>query len=157
MPSFRTRRRVSYTPEQMFDLVAAVERYPEFVPLCQKLVVEKRETVVGVEVVTARMTVGYKQVHERFTSRVTLDRANLTITTALVEGPFRTLRNKWRLVPSPGGCEVEFELAYEFSSMLLEMLMGGLFDRVFRKYADAFERRAGDVYGAAAGVLTPAG
>jgi len=134
----------------MFALVADVERYPQFVPLCQALTVRRRSTDgEGSEVIVADMTVAYKFIRETFTSRVTLDRPNLTIVVEYLEGPFRRMNNRWSFRPvSETSCEIEFFLAYEFRSRTLAMLMGGVFDAAFRRFAAAFERRADQVYGA---------
>jgi coenzyme Q-binding protein COQ10 len=151
MPSFRTTRRVPFTPRQMFDLVADVERYPEFLPLCEALTVRRREREGGVETLIADMTAGYKAIRETFTSRVTLDAARLEVAAAGVPGamgPFSRLENRWQLRRAPGGgCEVDFFIAYELRSAMLQMLVGALFDRAFRRYTEAFEARARSVYG----------
>jgi coenzyme Q-binding protein COQ10 len=150
MPQFSTTRRVPHSAAEMFDLVADVERYPQFVPLCQSLTVRRRTTNgEGREVIVADMTVAYKFIRETFTSRVTLDRANLSILVEYLEGPFRRMNNRWTFHPlSEATCEVEFFLAYEFRSRALGMLMGSVFDAAFRRFAAAFERRADQVYGA---------
>ncbi len=134
----------------MFDLVADVERYPQFVPLCQSLSVRRRSTNgEGREVIVADMTVAYKFIRETFTSRVTLDRANLSILVEYLEGPFRRMNNRWSFHPTgEASCEVEFFLVYEFRSRALGMLMGSVFDAAFRRFAAAFVRRADQVYGA---------
>jgi coenzyme Q-binding protein COQ10 len=151
MPSFRTTRRVKHTPEQMFDLVADVEKYPLFLPLCEALRVRSRVPGAGgKETLIADMTVGYKAIRETFTSKVTLDRAALKIAVAYLDGPFRTLDNLWSFKPDGEGCLVEFFISYEFKSRMLGMLMGAMFDRAFRKFSEAFERRAEVVYGRAA-------
>ena len=150
MPQFSTTRRVQHSAADMFDLVADVERYPQFVPLCQSLAVCRRSTdEEGREVIVADMTVAYKFVRETFTSRVTLDRPNHTILVEYLEGPFRRMNNRWSFRPvSETSSEVEFFLAYEFRSRTLGVLMGGVFDAAFRRFAAAFERRADQVYGA---------
>lgn len=150
MPQFTTTHRVQHSAADMFDLVADVERYPQFVPLCQSLTVRRRSTDgEGREVIVADMTVAYKFIRETFTSRVTLERPNLTILVEYLEGPFRRMNNRWTFRPvSESTCEVEFFLAYEFRSRTLGMLMGGVFDAAFRRFAAAFERRADQVYGA---------
>jgi coenzyme Q-binding protein COQ10 len=153
MPSFRTNRRVPFTPRQMFDLVADVGRYPEFLPLCEALAVRSREVQGDREVLVADMTVGYKAIRETFTSRVSLDPARCEVSAAGVPGmmrPFRRLENRWQFRPAPGGCEVDFFIAYEFTSGILQMLVGALFDRAFRRYTRAFEERAEAVYGSGA-------
>lgn len=133
----------------MFDLVADVERYPEFVPLCQSLKVrERRAAEAGRQVIVADMTIAYKFIRETFTSRVTLDRKELNILVEYLEGPFRRMNNRWRFHPAgEGACEVEFFLVYEFRSRALGLLMGSVFDAAFRRFAAAFERRADQVYG----------
>lgn len=149
MPTFRSTRRVRHSPVDMFDLVADVERYPEFLPLCEGLTIRRRSNGdEGVEVLVAAMTVGYKAIQETFTSRVTLDRPRMKILVEYVDGPFRHLENRWTFRPDPLGCEVEFYITYEFRSRTLGLLMGAMFERAFRKFSEAFEQRADLVYGA---------
>lgn len=135
----------------MFDLVADVEHYPQFVPLCKSLKVRRRiEGPEGVQIVVADMTVSFKLVEERFTSRVTLDRANLQILVEYLEGPFRRLENRWEFHPVQEKlCDVKFFISYEFRSRALGLLMGAMFDTAFRRFSDAFEKRADVVYGRA--------
>ena len=149
MPSFRTVRRVRHTAGQMFDLVADVERYPEFVPLCQALRVRRRgQGGGGEDVLIADMEVGYRAIHEKFASRVTLDRPNLKVLVEYVDGPFSHLENTWNFVDEgEGASRIEFFISYEFRSRLLGALMGSMFDAAFRKFAQAFEARADVVYG----------
>jgi coenzyme Q-binding protein COQ10 len=149
MPQFSTTRRVRHAAAKMFDLVADVERYPEFVPLCRALKVRRRTSEPGgIDVLVADMTVAYKLISERFTSRVTLDRPNLKILVEYLEGPFSRLQNQWTFRPvDEHTCEVEFFISYEFKSRTLALLMGSMFDLAFRRFAAAFERRADAVYG----------
>ncbi|WP_315832650.1 type II toxin-antitoxin system RatA family toxin [Bradyrhizobium prioriisuperbiae] len=149
MPQFTNKRRVQHTADQMFDLVADVERYPEFVPLCETLKVRTRTANEdGTEVIVADMTVSFKLVRERFTSRVTLDRANLKILVEYLQGPFSRLENRWTFEPtSDTACTVSFFIAYEFKSRMLALLMGAMFDAAFQRFAAAFERRADVIYG----------
>jgi len=150
MPSFRTSRNVSHPATKMFDLVADIEKYPGFLPLCQALVVRHRsELPGGEEVLVADMTVGYKAIRESFTSRVTLDRAHQTIVAEYIDGPFRSLENRWtfRDRPAGEGSTVEFFITYEFKSRMLSLLMGSMFEGAFRRFAEAFEHRADQVYG----------
>ncbi len=93
------------------------------------------------------MSVGYKAIKESFTSRVTLDPPRLKIIVEYVDGPFKYLENRWNFRPAAGGCEVEFHINYEFKSFALGLLMGSMFDRAFRHFAEAFEERANEVYG----------
>ena len=150
MPQFSTKRRVAHSAADMFDLVADVERYPEFVPLCKSLAVRRRnKDGEGREVVIADMTVAYKMIRETFTSRVTLDRDKREILVEYLEGPFRAMNNRWRFRPmGDQACEVEFFITYEFRSRTLGLLMGSIFDAAFRRFSAAFERRADQVYGA---------
>lgn len=149
MPQFSTKRRVRHSAQNMFDLVADMKKYPEFLPLCTSLNIRRRtEKGEGVSVVIAEMTVAYKVVHQTFVTRDTLDRANLTILVEYLEGPFSHLQNRWIFRPAgENACEVEFFIAYEFKSRTLAMLMGAMFDTAFRKFAVAFERRADEIYG----------
>ncbi len=133
----------------MFELVADIESYPQFVPLCLALNVRRRIENEGVVTKVADMTVGYRAIRETFTSRVACDAAKREILVTYVDGPFRHLENRWRFrQPGPGVCIVDFEIQYEFRSRALALLMGGMFDKAFRKFSDAFERRADVVYGA---------
>jgi len=132
----------------MFDLVADVERYPEFVPLCRNLKVKVRTQSEGTEIVVADMTVAYKLIRETFTSRVTLDKPKLQILVEYLSGPFSHLQNRWVFRPvDETSCDVEFFIAYEFKSRVLAALMGAMFDTAFRRFAVAFEKRADEVYG----------
>ncbi|MBI4274454.1 MAG: type II toxin-antitoxin system RatA family toxin [Rhizobiales bacterium] len=153
MAAFSTTRRVRHTASEMFDLVADMERYPQFVPLCQAMKVRQRiAEPEGVEIVVADMTVAYKMLHESFTSRVTLDRANLRILVEYLRGPFRRMENRWEFHPlGAHNCDVKFFIDYEFRSRALGLLMGAVFDAAFRRFAEAFERRADAVYGKASG------
>jgi coenzyme Q-binding protein COQ10 len=153
MPQFSTKRHVQHSASAMFDLVADVEHYPEFVPLCRSLRVRKRSTdSEGRDVVIADMTVAYKLIYETFTSRVTLDRPSLEILVEYLEGPFRRMNNRWRFDSAgPDACDVEFFISYEFRSRTLGLLMGAMFDAAFRRFSAAFERRADQIYNAKAG------
>jgi coenzyme Q-binding protein COQ10 len=143
---------VRHKAADMFDLVADVERYPEFVPLCEKLVVRKREVLDGERsVLVADMTVAYKVFHETFASKVTLDRPKLEILVEYLDGPFRSLENRWHFKDEgERACEIEFFIEYEFRSRTLGLLMGGVFEAAFRRFAEAFEQRANKIYGTGA-------
>jgi coenzyme Q-binding protein COQ10 len=150
MPSFTSTRHVRHAATDMFDLVADVKAYPQFLPLCESLVVHSRTTVGEKEVLIATMAVSYSLLRESFTSRVTLDRQKLIIVAEYLDGPFEHLENVWRFEPrGRGDCVVHFAIDYEFRSRTLAMLMGTVFDRAFRKFAEAFETRADQVYRAA--------
>ena len=148
MPHFSTKRRVRHAAADMFELVADVDKYPEFVPLCAALKVRSRTEKSETTVVVAAMTVAYKVISQTFTSRVTLDKPNLQILVEYLDGPFSRLQNRWTFKPTgDNACEVEFFIDYEFKSRTLAMLMGAMFDTAFRKFAVAFEQRADAVYG----------
>jgi coenzyme Q-binding protein COQ10 len=149
MPSFKTTRRVRHSAAEMFDLVADVEKYPLFLPMCTGLRVRRRQTdAAGNEVLVAEMSVGYKAIRESFTSRVTLDRPAQKILVEYIDGPFSHLENVWTFHDvEDTSSTVDFAIDYEFRSRMLGILMGGLFDAAFRKFAEAFERRADIVYG----------
>jgi len=148
MPQFETTRTVRHSPDQMFALVADVEKYPEFLPLCTALTVRSQKEREGRTILVADMTVGYKAIRETFTSQVLLTPDENTIDVKYLDGPFKYLTNTWRFEPAPGGCSVHFFIDYEFKSRLLSGLMGAMFDRAFRMFSDAFEKRADQVYGA---------
>jgi coenzyme Q-binding protein COQ10 len=133
----------------MFNLVADVEKYPAFVPLCDSMRIrERRQKEDGTEVMVAAMTVAYKLIRQTFISRATLDRENLEILVEYLDGPFKRMQNRWIFTPTgEGSCEVEFFIDYEFASRTFSMLMGAMFDTVFRRMASAFEQRADEVYG----------
>jgi coenzyme Q-binding protein COQ10 len=147
LPTFETTRRVPFTAEQMFAVIADVERYPEFLPLCESLVIKTRETGSTHTTLTATMIVGYHAIRETFTSRVTLRPERKEIDVVKIDGPFAYLANRWRFRDMSGGCEVHFYIDYAFASRVLALLMGALFDRAVRKYTDAFEARARALYG----------
>ncbi len=155
MPQFSTRRRVRHSADDMFNLVADVDRYPEFVPLCRSMRVRRRTQMDDREIIVAEMTVAYKLIRETFTSRVTLDRAKRTIQVEYLDGPFSRMENRWLFHPvtdanghpNEGACDVEFFIVYEFKSRTLGLLMGTMFDAAFRRFASAFEHRADVVFG----------
>jgi coenzyme Q-binding protein COQ10 len=149
VPSFRSERRVRHRAEQMFDLVADVERYPEFVPLCKSLRVRGRKpNGEGRETLIADMSVGYKMINEQFTSRVVLDKPRLRVVVEYIDGPFSHMENIWtfRDEPRDGRSLVTFFIDYEFRNGILGSLMGSMFDTAFRKFAQAFEERANALY-----------
>ena len=149
MKTFQTTRRVAHSAQEMFALVADIESYPEFLPLCKTVTLRGREEKDGHEVLIAGMTVAYNLFRETFTSRVTLDRDTPLILVEYLDGPFKHLENRWNFRDTgEGTSDIEFYIAYEFSSRSLQLLMGAVFDQAFGKFAEAFEQRADVVYGA---------
>lgn len=156
MPTFETKRRVPFTADQMYALVADVEAYPQFLPLCTGLRITSRSGDAdskNAETLVATMSVGYKTITERFTTEVSLFPADKRIEARYLDGPFRYLENRWRFIDEPGSSPqspasiVDFFITYEFKSAMLGLLVGSMFEQAFRKFAEAFEQRAGVVYG----------
>ncbi len=143
MPKHREVKTLPYTPEQMFDLVADVERYPEFLPWVVGARIGRRD---GASVFHADLLVGFKMIRERYTSRIELHRPR-RIDVTYTRGPFRYLENHWQFDPAPEGCRIEFYLDFEFRSRLLQRVMGSLFHEAVKKMVSAFEARAGKLYG----------
>ena len=132
----------------MFDLVADIDRYPEFVPLCQSLNTRSTRQKAGREIRLADMTAGYKSIRETFACQVVLNREANEITASYIDGPFKYLENKWTFEPTgEHSCNVHFVIDYEFKSRALAMLMGAMFDRAFAHFTQAFEERADELYG----------
>lgn len=152
MPTHAEKRVVPYTPEQMFDLVAGIERYPEFLPWCLAARVRSREG----NTVVADLVIGFKMIRERYTSRVTLERPR-RIDVEYLEGPLKRLTNHWVFEPHEGGgSRVDFFVDFEFRSRVLQALIGKLFYEALRRLVSAFEARARKLYGpGAAGVAAP--
>ncbi len=150
MPRHVETRVLPYTPEQVFDLVADIGRYPEFLPWIQAMRITSND---GHKVV-ADMVVGFKMVRERFTSRVTLDRP-LTIHVDYIAGPLKYLRNDWRFEAAPGGTLVHFAVDFEFASRLFERLAGMFFSEAFRRMVASFEARAAVLYSASSAPVAP--
>jgi len=145
VPTHSEQRILPHRPEQLFDLVADVGRYPEFLPWCVAArVMSQSETDLRAE-----LAIGFKGIRERFVSRVALDRPNLRIDVAYEKGPFKYLNNHWQFQPhGDGQCQLDFHVDFEFRSRILEMLMGKLFDEAVRRMVRAFEQRADALYGA---------
>jgi coenzyme Q-binding protein COQ10 len=151
MHVFEIKHPVAHSADDMFKLVADVESYPKFLPLCEELKLKRRERRDGKEVLIATMVVGYKLIRESFTTEVILDPEARSILVHYLDGPFSFLENRWSFRPlTAKACEIDFYIAYSFRSRLLERLMGGLFDKAVRKYTDAFEARADAIYGTGA-------
>jgi len=152
MPAIRETRQLPYSAEQMFDLVADVARYPEFLPWIPATRVKSDD---GSEMV-ADMLVSFKALREKFTSRVEKRRPG-EIRVHYVDGPLQDLDNVWLFKPlGPDACEVDFSVDFRFRNALLEKLAGQFVDRAFRKMVAAFEARAGVLYGSSSSSATSA-
>lgn len=142
MPKHRQVAVLPYAPDQMFDLVADVKRYPEFLPWVMGARIRRQSETL----IVADLLVGFRMIRERYTSRVSLERPG-RIDVTYTEGPFRYLENHWVFKAHPDGCEIEFFLDFEFRSRLLQRLIGALFHEAVRKMVAAFEARARKLYG----------
>jgi len=136
-----------FKPDQIFELVGDVAKYPEFLPWCTGARIREKQSTSTGETMVADLMIGFKMVRERFTSRVTLNRPNLRIDVDYLEGPFKHLKNHWNFSVTPdGACQIEFHLEFEFTSVLLQKLIGVLFHEAVRRMVAAFETRAYQLY-----------
>ena len=142
MPTHTEKRVLPYRPDQLYDLVADIESYPQFLPWCVAARIRRREG----NVVVADMVAGFKMIRERFTSRVTLT-PHSRIDVEYVDGPLRRLVHHWEFLPHPSGCEIDFHVDFEFRSRMLQALIGALFHEAFKRMVGAFEARARSLYG----------
>jgi coenzyme Q-binding protein COQ10 len=145
LPHHSEKRVVPYSDEQMFALVADVERYPEFLPWCAAVRIRSREETTF----TADLIAAFGALREQFTSRVMLDPGAKAITIEYIEGPFEHLTNRWHFVPTESGCEVRFDIDFRFKSRALQALISGVFTRAIEKMTGAFVARAHQLYGSA--------
>ncbi len=150
MPGMHEVRRLPYSAEQMFDLVADVGRYNEFLPW----VIATRVRSDSDTEMVADMLVGFKALREKFTSRVTKERPR-EIDVQYVDGPLKDLDNRWVFTPvSDTECEVDFSVDFAFKSKMFEKLAGQYFEKAFHKMVAAFEARARDLYGSSSSSAT---
>jgi coenzyme Q-binding protein COQ10 len=151
MATHAEQRKLPYSAEQLFDLVADVERYPEFLPWCVGARIRERKD----NVIVADLLIGFRMIRERFTSRVVLDRPR-RIDVAYSEGPFKYLDNHWIFLPQEdGGCIIDFHVDFEFRSRMLQKIIEVLFNEAVRRMVSAFEARARKLYGEPAAPATP--
>ena len=143
MPTYADRKLVGYTPEQMFDLVADVDRYPDFLPWCVGARVKTRTE----NLLHADLTIGFGPFRESFTSRVELERPH-RIRVQYENGPFRYLNNQWVFIADPKGVQVDFWVDFEFRSRMLQRAIGVVFNEAVRRMVGAFLKRAQEIYGA---------
>lgn len=147
MPKHSIQHLLPYTAEQMYNLVADIEKYPEFIPWCVAARITKRNG----NNLTADLVIKFKAFQEKYTSNVTLappdgnDPSAIDVT--LLHGPFTHLDNFWKFSPLPEGCLVDFDIDFRFKSPLLEKMIGFMFDKAFTKMLTAFEERAEKLYG----------
>ena len=147
MPKFSKIHKVNHCASDMFQLVADVEQYPQFVPMCEKLIVRSRRKVGERERILADMSVAYKFIRESFTSQVTLNEPQLQLEVQYIDGPFKYLENHWAFKDTGNSTsEIHFNIDYEFKSRALGLLMGSMFELVFSRFTRAFEKRADEIY-----------
>ena len=145
MPTHAEQRLLPYQPQELFELVADVERYPEFLPWCKAARVRQRESQE--RQIVADLVVGFKMVRERFTSRVDLEPEERVIRVQYVDGPFRYLNNTWQFIEHADGCMIDFYVDFEFRSRVLQKMLQPLFNEAVRRMVAAFEGRAKELYG----------
>ncbi len=151
MPTHHETRSLPYTAAQMYDLVADVARYPEFLPWNAAARIRSRTAIEGGEVMEADLVISFKVFRERFGSRVTLLPAERKILTEYLDGPFKYMRSTWTFRDVAGGCEVEFFVDFEFRNAILQGIIGLVFNEAMQRIVRAFEGRAAQLYGADAG------
>lgn len=153
MKRYHTKKIVPHSPSDMFQLVSDVENYPNFVPLCEKMRVKSRHTTApGLVTVVAEMTVGFKAVCERYSSKVICNESNYEINVTAIDGPFRHLKTCWRFTQASSEesaskrCLVDFSIEYEFKSLAVGLIMGAMFDKAVHNYTEAFAKRADIIF-----------
>jgi coenzyme Q-binding protein COQ10 len=147
MPTHSETKLLPYTSQQMYDLVADVARYPEFLPWCAAARIRSRRPQGTAEIMEADLVISFKVFRERFGSRVTLWPADMRIETEYLDGPFKYLQSWWRFRPAEGGCEIEFFVDFEFRNKVLQGVIGVVFHDAMQRIVRAFERRAAQLYG----------
>lgn len=149
MPSHAETRKMPYTARQMYDLVADVARYPDFLPWTTAARIRSLTPGPdGSEVMEADLVISFKVFREKFGSRVTLWPGQGRIDTEYLDGPFRFLKSGWSFRDLPdGGCEVDFHVDFEFRNAILQKVIGVVFDEAMRRVVRAFEGRARELYG----------
>ena len=148
MPTHSENRHLPYTASQMYELVADVEKYPEFLPWCSAARVRSREVYVGQEIMPADLVIKFKAFSERFGSKVILHAESKRIETEYLDGPFKFLKSNWEFIEKDKlGCDVKFFVSFEFKSRLLQKVIGIFFNEAMQRIVRAFEKRANDLYG----------
>jgi coenzyme Q-binding protein COQ10 len=148
MPTHAEKRILPYSASEMYDLIAGIDRYPEFLPWCSAARIRSRRHDGAREILEADLVISFKVFRERFGSRVTLRPEENRIDVSYLDGPFRYLDNHWYFRPlDDGGCEVDFFVDFEFRSSVLQALIGVVFNEAMQRIVRAFEKRAEALYG----------
>ena len=146
MPTHSETRRLPYSAQQMYDLVADVARYPEFLPWCAAARIRSTRTVDDHAVMEADLVISFKVFRERFGSRVRLWADEKKIETSYLDGPFRHMHSTWAFRDVEDGCEVAFHVDFEFRNAILQSVIGLVFNEAMQRIVHAFEKRAEDLY-----------
>ena len=146
MTSHAETKYLPYTAKEMFDLVADISSYPEFLPWCAAARVKKEMQKGEVKQVEADLVISFKVFREKFGSRVLLDVSNYIIETDYIDGPFRYMHSVWSFEDCKDGCEVKFDVNFEFKNAMLQSIIGLVFNDAMHRIVRAFERRASDLY-----------
>jgi coenzyme Q-binding protein COQ10 len=147
MPTHTEKRIIPYTAHQMYELVADVAAYPEFLPWCAAARINKRRVTETGEVIEADLVISFKLFREKFASRVTLNPSASTVDVEYLDGPFRYLNNHWNFTDVQDGCEIDFFVDFEFKSAILQAVIGVVFNEAMQRIVRAFDERARKLYG----------
>ena len=147
MPTHTEKRNLPYSARQMYELVADVAKYPDFLPWCAAARIRSRDKSETREVMLADLVISFKVFRERFGSRVTLFEDDMKIDTEYLDGPFKFLKSTWNFRETPEGCEVDFYVDFEFKSKMLQGVIGVVFNEAMQRVVRAFEARAEELYG----------
>lgn len=151
MPTHAEKRLLPYSAEEMYDLIAGIDRYPEFLPWCSAARIRSRRAEGAREIVEADLVISFRVFRERFGSRVVLDPGRMRIETEYLDGPFKFMRSTWDFRDRPeGGCEVEFLVDFEMRNAVLQKVVGVVFQEAMLRIVRAFESRAAQLYAAGA-------
>ncbi len=147
MPTHSETRRLPYTAQQMYELVADVQSYPKFLPWTAAARIRTNEDRGDHRVMEADLVISFKVFRERFTSRVVLWPEDMKIDTEYLDGPFKFMRSNWSFADVDGGCEVSFYVDFEFKNAILQRIIGVVFNEAMQRVVKAFEKRAQALYG----------
>ena len=146
MPTHKETRHLPYTANQMYDLVADIANYPEFLPWCAASRIKTFISDGPRDIMTAELIISFKVFRERFTSKVVLHSDDLFVDTEYLDGPFKYMKSTWQFVDVEGGCTVEFFVDFEFKNAILQRVIGLVFNEAMQRIVRAFEARAGKLY-----------
>ena len=148
MISHSETRTLSYSAEQMFNLVSDIERYPEFIPWCEAVRINSCDLIHkrNIKIVNADMVVSFKVFRDTLTSEVTIDKKSNTVNVEYINGPFTFLKNQWLFKNLENQCEISFYVEFEFKSKIMQRVVGLIFHEAMKRIVKAFEKRARELY-----------